>query len=146
VLVVELAKWLKGKKAIEIAAGDGTLARFLGEEGVSVAASDDRSWNAFVEYPAEVELLSARDALIKHEPEVVLCSWPPSGNSFEKKVFERASVQLYIVIGGPDSGNAETYASQTAFTEVTDARLSRLVLPREQGNTVKIFQRKPPIR
>ena len=31
-------------------------------------------------------------------PEVVVCSFPPAGNSFEQAVFATPSVQLYIVI------------------------------------------------
>lgn len=141
-LVRRLARLLRGKKTIEIAAGDGTLARFLHQEGLEAAASDDGSWDQFVEYPADVEILNARDALAKHAPEAVVCSWPPRGNSFEQKVFDCASVNLYVVIGGPDAGNAETYALQTGFSQTLDPKLSKLVLPREQGNTVRIFLRK----
>jgi hypothetical protein len=141
-LIGALARILKDKDTLEIAAGDGTLTRFLNGAGATVKATDDRSWNAFVEYPVEVEALDARKALERHAPKAVVCSWPPVGNSFEQRVFECPSVELYVVIGGPDAGNLAAYAAQSAFAEHLDERLSRLVLPREEKNTVRVFTRK----
>ena len=141
-LVKALARLVKGKRTIEIAAGDGTLARFLRAAGAEVSASDDQSWQTFVAYPAEVEKLGANESLAKYAPEAVVCSWPPAGNSFEARVFDCASVKLYIVIGGPDAGNTEAYAQQAHFEEVLDIKLSAWVLPREEKNTVRIFTRR----
>jgi hypothetical protein len=86
----------------------------------------------------------ARTALRTHEPEVVLCSWPPAGNTFEQHVFTTPSVQCYIVIGSrheTSSGNWAAYRAQRDFGFVIDEDLSRLVLPPEVEQAVVVFTR-----
>jgi hypothetical protein len=145
-LIRELARLIAGRSCLEIAAGDGTLARFLAEEGVRITATDDHSWKHAIEYPEAVENLDAKQALDRYEPEVVLCSWPPAGNRFERQVFSTRSVEMYIVIGSRykfASGNWETYASQARFAMTPDATLSQYVLPPELESQVLIFRRNP---
>jgi 2-polyprenyl-3-methyl-5-hydroxy-6-metoxy-1,4-benzoquinol methylase len=43
-LVEELSALIGERECLEIAAGDGTLARFLEAEGVRITATDDHSW------------------------------------------------------------------------------------------------------
>lgn len=142
-LVGALADRIAGRRALEIAAGDGTLSRFLSDAGVDITATDDHSWSA-VTFPSEVENLDARAALRTYEPQVVLCSWPPAGNDFEAAVFETPSVETYLVIGNrhtPGWGNHDAYASQTQFTARADDDLARLVLPPELEPVVFVFER-----
>ena len=143
-LVAALAALVAGRPCLEIAAGDGTLARFLGDAGVVVTATDDGSWKAVIDYPADVIRQGAREALRAHAPAVVLCSWPPAGNPFERFVFETRSVETYVMIGSRHAfaaGNWEAYAGQTAFAYAEEPALSRLVLPPELDAAVYVFRR-----
>jgi hypothetical protein len=145
-LIVELAGMIGSRKCIEIAAGDGTLTRFLAGEGVQITATDDHSWGHAVKYPESVICRDAKEALNIYAPEVVLCSWPPANNKFEKQVFRTKSVQMYVVIGSRHqfaAGNWSDYKSQTTFAMEEESRLSRLVLPPELNSAVYIFRRNP---
>lgn len=143
-LVEELARLIDGRNCLEIGAGDGTLSRFLSERGVRITATDDQSWAHAVRYPDWVLKQEAREALARHAPEVVLCSWPPPGNSFERQVFRTRSVQLYIVISSRHrhaAGNWGDYEAQSAFSFAEEPALSRLVLPPELDSGVYLFRR-----
>ncbi len=145
-LVRELARLIAGRPALEIAAGDGTLSAFLAAAGVEIAATDDHSWQHAVRFPIEVLREDATAALRTRAPEVVVCSFPPAGNSFEQAVFATPSVQLYIVINSRlavGSGNRLAYERQTTFAGGEEPRLSRLVLPPELGAVVHVFRRTP---
>ncbi|KAF0814918.1 hypothetical protein IGB42_00974 [Andreprevotia sp. IGB-42] len=147
-LIAGLASLICNRKALEIAAGDGTLARFLTGQGASVLASDDHSWGKAVDYPATVEKLDAVAAIARHQPKVVICCWPPAGNHFERQVFRSRSVDTYIVIGSRSrfiTGNWADYTAQTAFDWAERADLSQLVLPPELQAGVWVFQRKPVV-
>jgi hypothetical protein len=144
-LVKALAAMIACRSCLEIAAGDGTLARFLTHEGVRVTATDNHGWKQAVQYPAWLIKLDAREALIRYAPEVVICSWPPSQNDFERWVFDTPSVQLYIVIGSRyriASGNWSDYERQSDFDFEEDRKLAALVLPPELGAAVYVFRRK----
>jgi hypothetical protein len=144
-LVDRLAALIGTRACLEIAAGDGTLTRFLLDSGVRITATDDQSWKNEVNYPAFVVRKDAREALREYAPEVVLCSWPPAGNTFEQQVFRTGSVQLYIVISSRHrfaAGNWDEYLRQTAFDYGEDVTLSRLVLPPELDAAVYVFRRR----
>lgn len=144
-LVDKLAELIDSRTCLEIAAGDGTLTRFMTDRGAKITACDDYSWKHEVDYPAFVIKQGAKEALLEYSPEVVLCSWPPAGNSFERQVFRTRSVQLYIVIGSRHrfaAGNWDEYLTQTEFDLQEDTRLSSLVLPPELDAAVYIFSRK----
>ena len=143
-LITRLARLIGERSCLEIAAGDGTLTRFLADAGVRITATDDRSWSHSITFPGSVAAQDARTALRTHEPEVVLCSWPPAGNTFEQHVFTTPSVQCYIVIGSrheTSSGNWAAYRAQRDFGFVIDEDLSRLVLPPEVEQAVVVFTR-----
>lgn len=144
-LVRAVAGLLAGRPAVEIAAGDGTLTRFLRAAGADVRATDDHGWSRRIEYPADVEKLDARAALERHRPAAVVCSWPPPGNRFERHVFEAASVQLYVVIGSRHrfaAGAWDAYDHPGAFEGGEDPALSRLVIPPELDPAVLVFRRR----
>jgi hypothetical protein len=145
-LIDELIGLIASRNCLEIAAGDGTLTRYLTDRGVRITATDDYSWKHEVNFPEFVVKRDAVDALREYAPEVVLCSWPPTGNSFEQQVFRTKSVKMYIVIGSRHrfaAGNWDEYVQQSAFFFEEDKRLSRLVLPPELDAAVYIFRRKP---
>lgn len=146
-LVNALAALAGTRTCLEIAAGDGTLTRFMTDRGADITATDDHSWKHEVKYPEFVVRKDAQEALREYAPEVVLCSWPPAGNTFEQQVFRTRSVLMYIVIGSRyrfAAGNWEDYQAQSAFDFEVDEQLSRLVLPPELNSAVYIFRRKQP--
>ncbi|WP_148575364.1 SAM-dependent methyltransferase [Nocardioides caldifontis] len=142
-----LDRIIGGRKCLEIGAGDGTLARLLRARGVEVTATDDFSWSAHVDFDATlVDRLDARRALRRHAPEVVICSWPPARNDFERHVFETDSVQSFVVItssADADASDWQAYQNQSDFVMRFDRRMSRLVLPNGR-NRVYIFTRRQP--
>ncbi len=143
-LIDQLASLIGNRKSLEIAAGDGTLSRFLQARGVQITAIDDHSWPDRIEYPDSVIRMDAETALRKYAPQVVICSWPPAQNSFEREVFRTPSVELYIVIASQHrfaSGNWADYEAQNDFDLDQNEELSRLVLPPELGSMVSVFTR-----
>lgn len=145
-LIEALAGMIASRNCLEIGAGDGTLTRFLNNQGIQLTATDNHGWQNAVEYPEWVIKLDAREALTTYTPEVVICSWPPSQNDFERHVFNTPSVQLYIVIGSRHQfafGNWKDYKQQSAFDLEEDKRLGALVLPPELESAVYMFRRKP---
>lgn len=144
--VREVVALAAGRRCIEIAAGDGSLSRFVRAAGGIITATDDYSWQDKITFPADVERLDATAALRRHQPEVVLCSWPPARNGFEEEIFRTASVQLYLVILSVHnfaSGNWEAYAAQQGFSMESSAHLAKLMLPPELGCVVLVFKRLP---
>lgn len=144
-LIEALKKMIASRSCLEIGAGDGTLTRFLASQGIQMTATDNQDWKNVVNYPEWVTKLDAREALSTFSSEVVICSWPPSENDFERHVFNTPSVQLYIVIGSRHHfafGNWKDYRQQTTFTLEEDAKLSSLLLPPELGSAVYVFRRK----
>ncbi len=143
-LISRLAEEIGDRSCLEIAAGDGALARFLRQAGADVTATDDFSWKQTRREHTDVLTEDARQALRDRQPEAVICSWPPAGNDFERWVFKTPSVQLYIVIASRHesaSGNWNDYRQQGGFDFAEDAALSRLVLPPELESAVYVFRR-----
>lgn len=143
-LVEALTALIGNRSALEIAAGDGTLTRFLRDAGADIVATDDHSWKD-VAFPADVERLDARQALGRYRPQVVLCSWPPAGNTFEAGVFQTPSVETYVVIGNRHIGgwgNHQAYAAQDTFDRRDDEDLAALVWPPELESVVYVFTRR----
>jgi len=144
-LIDRLAEMIGDRPCLEIAAGDGTLSRFLAAAGVAVTATDDHSWTHSVKFPETVIRQDARSALRERRPRVVVCSWPPAGNDFEREVFATPSVELYIVVSSVHdfaSGDHAAYEQQTGFSFERDETLTRLVLPPELEPAVYVFRRR----
>jgi hypothetical protein len=131
--------------ALEIAAGDGTLSRFLRAAGAEIHATDDQSWSHRIAFPADVARLDAESALEHHSPRVVICSWPPPGNGFERRVFRIASVRRYVVLTTRHrfaAGDWSAYDDAPGFDRRVDDRLSPLILPPHIDPQVLIFDRR----
>ena len=143
-LIQELATLIGQRSCLEIAAGDGTLSRFLAAKGVDITATDDHSWAQSVTYGPTVIRKDAVAALRQYQPQVVICSWPPARNTFEREVFRTPSVELYVVIGSQhraSAGNWHDYARQSTFSFQERTKLSRLLLPPELDGAVYTFER-----
>jgi len=146
-LVAALSEMLRDKPCVEIAAGDGALSRFLRDSGIDIMAFDNQSWTGKVRYNAEVIQLDAVEALRRHKPEVVLCSWPPANNEFEQEIFLAPTVTRYIVIGSDNRltfGNWPAYMAQRTFQMRKDEALSDAILPSRSGGAVYVFERRFP--
>ncbi|MCE0536130.1 class I SAM-dependent methyltransferase [Kineosporia rhizophila] len=144
-LITRLTRLIDGRRCLEIGAGDGTLSRFLSERGVDIVATDDYSWADSIDYPSTVIRQSASKALRTREPEVVITSWTPPANLFERQIFATPSVQTYITIGSQhesETGDWTTYRTQQSFDQAHRPDLAKLVLPPENDNAVLIFQRR----
>jgi len=144
-LLGALAERVGDRACLEIAAGDGTLTRFLAQAGVQVRATDDHSWSHAIQFPQQVEKLDARQALLRYQPKVVLCSFPPPRNTFEREVFRTPSVELYVVLTTHHkfaAGDWLAYESQTDFVLRSDLDLDRLLLPPMIDPCVLVFERK----
>ena len=145
-LILALAKLIGDRPTLEIGAGDGTWSRLLGYAGVIARPTDDYSWSHVIQYPEQVEKIDAATALSRHLPKVVLCSFPPPKNTFERVVFETPSVETYIVVTTKHrfaAGDWDAYEAQNSFTFSAEPALSRLVLPPEIDPLVLLFQRQP---
>jgi hypothetical protein len=146
-LVRVLAERIGDRACLEIAAGDGTLTRFLVDAGAQVRATDDHSWSHAIQFPEEVEKLEASQALARYQPKVVLCSFPPPRNAFEREVFRTPSVDLYVVLTTHHkfaAGDWSAYESQTDFALQSDPNLDRLLLPPMIDPCVLVFEREQP--
>ncbi len=144
-LIGEISRIIGERYCLEIAAGDGTLTRFLKQEGVHVTATDDYSWQHSVSYPEWVVKKDAKEALSLYSPEIVISSWPPANNGFERHIFKTRSVQLYILITSRHqyaAGNWDAYREQSLFTMQENSDMSRIVLPPEIDAVVYLFTRK----
>jgi hypothetical protein len=143
-LIAALVRLIAERPTVEVAAGDGTLTRFLKSAGVNVKASDNRSWQHAIGYSEDTEAASAAVVMARDKPRVVLCSFPPPQNHFERRIFETPSVELYICITSQHrfaAGDWACYDDQKTFTMTRDAELSRLVLPPELDPLVLVFRR-----
>jgi len=143
-LGLSLKNIINSRSCIEIGAGDGSLTLLLEKSGATLAASDDRSWHHRIQYPDWVEPLDAASALKKYNPKVVICSWPPPDNFFERQILNYASVETYIAIGSLHSfgsGDRKTYEQGYGFKMENRPDLSKLIFPHEIGNEVLIFNR-----
>jgi hypothetical protein len=142
-LIEELARRIGPRECLEVAAGDGTLSRFLAGAGVKARATDDFSWAHAVTFPDSVERLDAAAALKKYRPKVVVCSFPPPGNTFEQRVLADPGVELYLVLTTRHrfaAGDWAAYEASARLKLSADARLSRQLLPPEVDPAVLVFE------
>jgi hypothetical protein len=117
------------RSVLEVAAGDGFLARSLARAApaLKVRASDSGAWTeprarmserevrslARVEVPGlalghDVERLSAARAIARHRPELVLCSWLPPGHRLLDSLI-RSDVRYVLEIGAGSGVTASAW-------------------------------------
>jgi len=144
-LIESLRTRIGSRQVLEIGAGRGTLALLLGRAGVDVTAVDDFSWAGTVPMGKEVLQMEGREELARFKPQVVVCCWPPPGNTFEQEIFLPPEVQEYIVIISRHrhaSGNHQAYARAKGFRCIqATGLLAGLLLPSEAESVLYIFTR-----
>jgi hypothetical protein len=135
----------KDQHVLEIAAGSGILTLLLQKAGVQCRATDDLSWGHAVSFGRHVEDLDATKAIKKYSPMVVICSWPPPDNSFERSVFVSPSVDTYIVVGSKHqfaTGARTDYMQQVGFEMKVVEGVERLLAPPGLDGEVLLFTRR----
>jgi hypothetical protein len=119
---IELVEWLKreigDRRAIEIGAGNGVLAKALGipatdsyiQADPKLAAEYAAQGQLAVEYGANVERMDAQAAVRKHRPEIVVAQWVThkfdfrraAAGGYEKGVDEDwmlSKIRRYLFVG-----------------------------------------------
>jgi len=145
-LVSELRRVIGRRRTLEIGAGRGVLAGCLRHAGVDITAVDDRSWEGTIPIGREVLTMDGREALVRFQPQVVLCSWPPPGNTFERDVLAQPSVEMYIAILSRHrfaSGDHQAYARAEGFRclKAETGPMAAMLLPPEAGSILYLFMR-----
>lgn len=142
--IAELSRLIGDGPCLEVGAGNGVLSNFLTKAGCNMLATDDYSWQRSIIYPAIVEKIDAAAALKKYQPEIVLCSWPPAPNDFERVIFKSPSVRTYIVLGSRHefaTGDWNSYKNCAPFVMQPDTTLGSLLFPVDLDGMVAVFRR-----
>ena len=145
-LVRELRLVIGTRKTLEIGAGRGILASCLRHAGVDITAVDDQSWEGTIPMGRDVLVMDGREALVRFQPQVVLCSWPPPGNSFENEILAYPAVEMYIAILSSHryaSGDHQAYARAEGFRllKAGTGPMAGMLLPPETGSILYLFIR-----
>jgi hypothetical protein len=152
------------RRVLEVAAGDGLLARSLAaaDRSLRVIATDSGAWEpaAARMRPAERRALrgravagltlgdnvlkqDARRAIAQHRPELILCSWLPPGHLLDDLI--RAPVRYVLEIGAGSGVTASAFSWRFAheFLEgpLTHCARCRLDLhpPRELHTRITLY-------
>lgn len=80
----DFAKWINGRRCLEVMAGTGALAKCLKDRGVDIIATDNFSWNVgnnmseFKSFWTEIEDIDAISAIDKYgkDVDIIIMSWP----------------------------------------------------------------------
>jgi hypothetical protein len=80
------------KNIIEIGAGLGRLSLALRENGVDIYPTDISPKNN------DIEKLSADEALVKYNPEIVVGAWLPYDGNIEIKILNHKSTEYFLYI------------------------------------------------
>ena len=120
-----LAEWIGDRKVLEIMSGPGWLAKALQIHGVDIIATDNGSWSethsqALPLYT--VLSMDAKEAVEKLGPEadVLLVSWPPSGEIDVCRALEEWGDKPVIYIGEGRDGCGPPGEFWDRFKEMED--------------------------
>lgn len=102
-------------KILEIGAGNGRLTHLLQQRlneqvpgKFEMTATDSKEWPYEIKTHYPVEVLDHKQAVEKHKPQIVLCSWMLPNIDLSAEIREAKSVDEYILIGDKKCcGNAE---------------------------------------
>ena len=104
----ELASWIHDRECLEVMAGNGLLAKALTQKGVSILATDDKSWDdpdgEFIAFH-EVERFDALRAINKfRHKDILIMSWPPPNVAISIDVLKAWGSDKPIVFIGDKAG------------------------------------------
>lgn len=108
----QLAAWIGPRKALEVMAGGGWLAKALAQNGVNIVATDNYGWQRSNGstlgkpiYP--VRRFRAENAVVKIPADILIVSWPPYGDATIIKVCDTWGADRPIVYIGEDEGGCD---------------------------------------
>ncbi|USS93156.1 SAM-dependent methyltransferase [Fructilactobacillus ixorae] len=131
----QLARYLDGKPALEVMAGNGYITKGLREQQAPVIGTDSLAWQAENEtgnhQVTPIEKLSALDAYHKYKDQVdfIIMSWSPDGDPVDAELLDAIRkdghpVQL-IVIGEKDGAtNSRDFWQHAEF--ISDPGIDKL--------------------
>lgn len=96
---------LNSGRIIEICAGKGKLSYHLQKRDIEIIATDDYSWKDTCLSPKNVECLSAKEAIKKYKPNLVVASWIPNHLTIGFEILDDPEIDYFINIG-EDVGNS----------------------------------------
>lgn len=103
-----LAKYLNGKKVLEVMSGAGYLAKALYDRGIDIIATDNNSWNLQQFSDFKIENLDAKQAIKKYNNvDYILVSWIPMGDAGTElidTIKKYCPNTLILCIGESDDG------------------------------------------
>ena len=134
-----LARQIGRRRVLEVAAGDGLLARELARHGVRIVATDSGKWErpqarmnaaekralrgkrvAGLRLGENVQRLEAAQAIRKFKPDLVLACWLPPGPLLGR-IIRAAPAVLEIGAGSGITGDIRCWRYQHEFLEQLDA-------------------------
>lgn len=160
--LVRTIRRLGARRVLEVAAGDGFLARCLAEAApdLEVLAADDGSWERprgrmsaadrremrgqrvpGLRLGPNVERLDALRAVRRHRPDLVIVAWAPPGDLVEKLIRSRVSHVLEIGTDGDHCGSgvaAWRYAFECLEGAIQDRAICRLDARPSQGRATRV--------
>ena len=129
-----LAKWIDGRKCLEVMSGRGILASALRQKRVEIIATDDYSWFAkdkfkkWVDVVTDVEKIDAVEAVIKYGGaiDILLLIWPYKDNTAYqviKTLYEVNPDACVVYIGQQQEGVTADKDFYAHFTHIEDDAL-----------------------
>lgn len=122
----QLADWIGERKALEIMAGAGWLAKALHDHGVDIVATDSQSWDDRHDQMIRlcpIEQQEATEAVCKYaDADLLICSWPPYGDGAIYRAAEAwGSERPIVYIGEGEGGCNAPDEFWSHFRELEDA-------------------------
>lgn len=139
----QLSEFLKGKKVVEVMAGNGILSGYLQCKGINIIPTDNNSWGlselshsfafsnvCFYQYTL-IENISAVDAIKKYGLTVdyILMSWPPYEDDVAYNVLQilrSVNPKAQIIYIGEYNGCCANKKFFSAIENVHDSRIKKI--------------------
>ncbi len=151
----EFAKWINGRKCLEIMSGCGALSKVLQDRDVDIIPTDNFSWDAYnsnwnvtKNYWTQIENIDAIEALEKYKDrDIVIMSWPYVDDTAYKCLLKMREVNPNMVmvaicegIGGCTA--SEEFFDSAKYIEDIDIRNINRVFPSWIGiyDNIKLFK------
>lgn len=100
--LAEVARSLGAVRPLEVGAGDGATGRALRARGLPLILSDPAGTGA-------VQRMDARDALVRHRPDLVFSCWLPFDSGVDAIILADPGVRWYLAVvqAGPGFAGSE---------------------------------------
>ncbi|MBA7496077.1 hypothetical protein ES702_06675 [subsurface metagenome] len=134
---------------LDVGAGDGRLTHFISKSlqtkslgKFQMIAVDDGERGIKPNFPVE-QVSSVEDALRKHQPDIVICSWMEDGKDWTVFFRNTQSVKEYILIGEPEiCGTESSWSEHKGFSKRELEEVTRQQMCRTDESPVDCFKSK----